>query len=229
MKALHVLLAVALAAPLHAGSFLSGHLKPLLDAQRKITIHHMPLTLKSESAVAPPVLTGAEAYTIEAFRESLRGRHPVIEITTAQQVIDLLDMAEAAKGNLGVAGELEMVDLGRSLLTVNWVHAVILGRAEEADTLRGELDKLVSVDGKPRVTLAHFIEARNTSNTEAFGDFPNWTDQHSHGYFALATAMNGWHRSLPDSVDPQGYLRQRLQGLSERYMAVGNYFWSIGY
>ena len=72
-------------------------------------------------------------------------------------------------------------------------------------------------------------DAFAASEFKALGGLLNWDFPFSGGAFLLAVPVTDWHTTLTDSADPEGYLRQRLQGFGERFTTLGNLYWTMGH
>ena len=161
------------------------------------------------SVSAMPVLSGAEGFDVDAFRQALRdlrGDVPYQAFLTARNVTDFV-------GGAGTySAQLASYDIGWAALEVNWVYATLLGEEEQASTIQAESNWLLG---------QHDLYLSNVINQPSYVVFASpYYQRNEAGSLAMAirraAADINIAAHIPDSVDPEGYVRQRLRSLFTR-------------
>ena len=160
------------------------------------------------AVLAVPVLSGTAGFDVDEFREALRasrGEAPYTRYLTARDVTDLV-----ATGNT-YASQLAYFEIGWAALDVNWVFATLLGDAEAADAIQVETHWLVA---------NHPLYIANVTGQGGYGVFAAFFPRYEAAGLAMLLRQNAATASLeayiPDAIDPEGYVRQRLRGVFDR-------------
>ena len=160
------------------------------------------------AVLAVPVLSGTESFDVDSFREALRASRGEAQYTrylTARDVTDLV-----ATGNT-YASQLTYFEIGWAALDVNWVFATLLGDTEVADAIQAETNWLVA---------NHPLYILNVAGQGGYGVFAAFFPRYEAANLAMLLRQNAATASLeayiPDAIDPEGYVRQRLRGVFDR-------------
>ena len=153
------------------------------------------------AVAALPVLTGTEGFSVEALRQSLsdaRGAAPYEDFLTAEAV------AEFAKRASTTVEQLMLFNSGWTALEVNWLYATLLGDSESASRLLVESNRLVN--------LQSAYMGNVEQGTASFASFYTTIEGNSYALrlHRMASEMN-LISLIPNEMDPEGYLRQRMQ------------------
>ena len=147
------------------------------------------------------LLTGTENFDIEAFRNVLRearGEIPYAGFDTATGIVQF--------ANTGTTTVEQLVNfsIAWSALEVNWVFATLLGDTQASSRLFQESNLLTSFESQ--------YMANVQQGSAAFLSF--YTQNEANG-FALTLRRAASDMNLialiPDTMDPEGFIRQRLQ------------------
>ncbi len=175
--------------------------------------------LVDEGDTEPPVLTGTEDFDLASFRADIPQHHP-LDIETAQQVRDLMKQAEDAQ--LGIAGKLVMLALGRVALRVNLVSATMLGDVDEVQRWGGALADLLDDEDLPRID-----DLRGENSFTAYGDLFVWNRGEPHSImFTTAMAPTLIASAIPEAMDLEGLHRQLLTALADELTLQANVMWA---
>ena len=169
---------------------------------------------------ALPVLTGAEAFDVEIFRQrlrELRGEDPYTGFLTAQDVVDLVSTAGTG------SDQLMKFNIGWAALEVNWFFATLLGDSETAESLDTHSAVLMSqndwyyqnVTQAASVVFASLFRTRAEAGSLAM---------------VLRTSATGVTIAayLPDAIDPEGFVRQRMQAVFDRLTNAAEFLRDAG-
>ena len=144
---------------------------------------------------------------MEAFRQTLRdlrGDTPYTAYLTAQNVVDLVGGASTA------AEQLVAFDIGWAALEVNWFYATLLGNTDSATSLLAESRSLI---GQQSWYLSNILEGSRVV-------FANYFPKPEANGLAMALRRSAADINvamyIPDAIDPEGFLRQRLRGVFNR-------------
>ena len=217
-----LLIAVLLAAPLGAQS--------LHEAIREqVTAIHQALPRLSVHA------------GIEQHRMRLGAVYPAGGILTAQDVKDasIQDCPHWDE----TAGRLLLWEGARAVLEVNWVAATILGRVAEAERIERELltleEEALAAHGPLFQLVASAMAPysggggvpESAADSGGVPDGPTFDipESYSTQAFLLAYSLNEAAAARGDVVDPDGNLRQRLEGVRDRLEGLGEIYRTLGY
>lgn len=146
------------------------------------------------------ILTGTEAFDPDAFRQALmeaRGATPYEAYTTAEAVV------QVANGAGTTSAQLASFSIGWAALDVNWVFATLLGDTEAAAKLLTESNSLIN------------YQALYMANVEQGGAFASFYPRIEANSLALTLRRTASEMNLisliPNAMDPEGFVRQRLQ------------------
>lgn len=214
-------------------SIIQQHIEPIrtigtalaINESGIISLTHKSTAIKSGTTnpIDPPVLTGSEYFDLALVRSRLEANHPTSPYTTAQSVRDFSN--ESYQFQLGIAGRLLFREIGRTLLTLNWMNTVVLGRRDEALTLQAELQALREEDAETENLVSQLVTAiDNGDELAAFGSFFSFDNDHSAAAFMTARYISSLPALLPDAADPEGFLRQTLQGARANLEDLGQVF-----
>ena len=164
-----------------------------------------------------PVLTGTEGFDVDAFRQLLeesRSATPYQGFITAEAVVTV-----ANTGGTSVE-RLTLFNVGWTALEVNWLFATLLGNSADARTLLAESNLLVN------------YESLYMANIEQGGAFVSFYPRIEANGFAMtlrrtASELNSM-MLLPNAIDPEGFLRQRLQATFNRLTNAAEYIHNAG-
>lgn len=194
-------------------------LSMLEGAQAAPTLEDAIRVVGSARATAAEValLTGTEDFDIDAFREKLRtdrGAVPYEGLDTAAGVVQL-----ANRGSTTVE-QLVTFNVAWSALEVNWVFATLLGDAESASQLLQQSNLLIN------------YEAQYMANVQQGAAFVSFYAQNEANQFVLTLRRTASDMNLialiPDAVDPEGFIRQRLQVGYNRLTNAADFIHSAG-
>ena len=152
-----------------------------------------------------PILTGTDEFNPDTFRETLteaRGATPYEGFTTAQAVV------QVANGAGTTVSQLTTFNIGWAALEVNWVFATLLGDSEAAAQLLKESNLLIN------------YQALYMANVEQGGAFVSFYPKIEANNLALTLRRTASEMNLisliPNAMDPEGFIRQRLQVVYNR-------------
>ncbi len=164
------------------------------------------------------LLTGTENFDIEAFRNVLRearGEIPYAGFDTATGIVQF--------ANTGTTTVEQLVNfsIAWSALEVNWVFATLLGDTQASSRLFQESNLLTSFESQ--------YMANVQQGSAAFLSF--YTQNEANG-FALTLRRAASDMNLialiPDTMDPEGFIRQRLQVAFNRLTNAADFVHSAG-
>ena len=173
------------------------------------------------AASAIPVLTGAEAFDVAAFREALRdsrGDVPYQAFLTARDVTDLVG------GATTYSAQLASYDIGWAALEVNWVFAILLGDDEQARSIQTECNWLLG---------QHDLYLSNVADQPSYVVFAspyyqrNEASNLSMSIRRVAADVN-IAAHIPNAIDPEGYVRQRLRSVFHRLSNTADFIRDAG-
>ena len=155
-----------------------------------------------------PLLTGTEGIDIHAFRSSVQAGNRYTEFTSFQEVLDELEFSTAP---LGESTTFQFVGavLGWANLKMNWARATLLGNRSDATRFLAEI----------QTAEEHLAAGGGLEYDETGATFPaSWPGEvvqlTTFGmHFVVigaADVLDYESAYLPDSLDPQGYIRQQL-------------------
>ena len=160
------------------------------------------------AVLAVPVLTGTEGFDVEAFREALRASRGETPYTRFQTALDVTDLV--ATGST-YASQLAYFEIGWAALDVNWVFATLLGETDVAESIQAETDWLVA---------NHQLYIINMTGQGGYGVFAAFFPRFEAANLAMLLRQNAATASLeayiPEAIDPEGFVRQRLRGVFDR-------------
>ena len=185
----------------------------LIEVPTQVTIAEMvrqsvqPHSYKSSNPITPrlstkPVLTGSEMFSVDSFRAILETQDPSANgYQTAREVLIAANGVRA--GPFGVVGETATHLIGWAQLWRNWALATMLGDGLKADQYLGDAYEIWEVMG-------------STNDSDPSSRYLSASDS-----AALSITLSGLLRStaggigddaavIPQAVDPEGYVRQRL-------------------
>ena len=164
------------------------------------------------------LLAGTEDLDIEAFREALRtsrGEIPYAGFETAAGII------EVANTGTTTAQQLVNFNVAWSALEVNWAYATLLGDAEASSRLGRESNLLINYEVQ--------YMANVQQGSAAFASF--YTQREAHAVtltlHSAASEMN-LIALIPDAMDPERFVRQRLQVAYNRLTNAAAFVKSAG-
>ena len=181
----------------------------LTAAETSVSLNRaMEIVSSARNAVSSlPVLAGTEGFDVEAFRQTLRdlrGDTPYTAYLTAQNVVDLVGGASTA------AEQLVAFDIGWAALEVNWFYATLLGNTDSATSLLAESRSLI---GQQSWYFSNILEGSRVV-------FANYFPKPEANGLAMALRRSAADINvamyIPDAIDPEGFLRQRLRGVFNR-------------
>lgn len=157
---------------------------------------------------ALPVLTGTEAVDVASFRSTLRtlrGESPYTTFMTGQDVTQLVATGRTHGSHL------TFFEMGWAALDVNWVFATLLGDADVADALARESVAIHAQHGL-------YVDAVvNAPQGPVFANFFPRFEAHRYAMLLRQSAAQAHLAAyIPDVIDPEGFVRQRLRNLFER-------------
>ena len=169
---------------------------------------------------ALPVLTGTEAFDVETFRLSLRelrGDTPYTAFLTAQDVVDLVSTAGTG------SDQLMKFNIGWAALEVNWFFATLLGDSETAEGLEAQSAVLMSqndwyysnVTQGASVVFASIFRSRAEAGSLAM-------------ILRSSAAGVSIAAYLPDAIDPEGFIRQRMNAVYDRLTNAAEFLRDAG-
>ena len=164
-----------------------------------------------------PILTGTEAFNPDTFRETLRearGSTPYEAFTTAQDVVQIANASGTTVAQLATFG------IGWAALDVNWVFATLLGDTEAAAQLLKESNALINYQGL------------YMANVEQGGAFVSFYPKIEANNLALTLRRTASEMNLialiPNAMDPEGFIRQRLQVVYNRLTNTAEFVHNAG-
>lgn len=164
-----------------------------------------------------PVLAGTESFDLAAFRAMLiesRGATPYERYVTGQGLVEI------ANGAGTTAAQLTSFSVGWAALEVNWVYATLLGDEEAAKRLLQESNTLVNHQG---------LYMENVQRGAAFVNFYPRIEANSLAMSLRRTAAEMNLISLiPNTIDPEGFVRQRMQVVFNRLVNAAEFIRSAG-
>ena len=171
-------------------------------------------------AEALPVLSGAETFDVEAFRtrlRELRGETPYSPFMTAQDVHAYVTTAVSG------SDQFTRFNVGWASLEMNWFVATLLGDAETAEALEAETAILVGQD-------AWYYSNVIQSGSVVFSTvFRTLEEAASLSMVLRSTAAGiGLGAYLPDAIDPEGFVRQRMSALFDRLTNAAEFLRDAG-
>ena len=169
---------------------------------------------------ALPVLTGTEAFDVEAFRQrlaELRGDAPYSAFMTAQDVVDLVSTAGTG------SDQMMKFNIGWAALEVNWLYATLSGDGETAKSLESQSAVLVS-------QLPWYYANVTQAATVVFASiFRTRAEAANLGMILRSTAADvGIAAYLPDAIDPEGFIRQRMNAVYDRLTNAADFLRDAG-
>ena len=158
---------------------------------------------------AMPVLTGAEGFDVAAFRQALRdsrGDTPYQAFLTARDVTDFVG------GATTYSAQLASYEIGWAALEVNWVYAILLGDEEQARSIQTECNWLLG---------QHPLYLSNVADQPSYVVFASpFYQRNEASNLALSirrvAADVNIAAHIPNAIDPEGFVRQRLQSTFRR-------------
>ncbi len=169
---------------------------------------------------ALPVLSGTEAFDVEAFRQSLRelrGETPYSAFLTAQDVVDLVSTSSTG------SEQFMTFNVGWAALEVNWFYATLLGDREIADSISTQSAVLMSQNDW---YFANVIQAGSVVFASIF------RTRAEAGSLAMVLRSSAAGVSiaayLPDAIDPEGFVRQRMQTVFDRLTNAAEFIRAAG-
>ena len=164
------------------------------------------------------LLSGTEGLDIEAFREALRasrGEVPYAGFETAAGII------EAANSGVTTAQQLVNFNVAWAALEVNWAYATLLGDTEASSRLGRESNLLINYE----IQYMANVQQGNA----AFASF--YTQREANAValtlHSAASEMN-LIALIPDAMDPERFVRQRLQVTYNRLTNTADFVRSAG-
>ena len=169
---------------------------------------------------ALPVLTGTEEFDVETFRQSLRelrGDTPYTAFLTAQDVVDLVSTAGTG------SDQLMKFNIGWAALEVNWFFATLLGDSETAEGLEAQSAVLMSQNDwyYSNVTQAASVVFASLFRTRAEAGSLAMILRSSAAGVSIAAY-------LPDAIDPEGFIRQRMNAVYDRLTNAAEFLRDAG-
>lgn len=165
-----------------------------------------------------PVLTGTEGFSIDTFRQMLmdsRGATPYESFVTAQAVVEVANTAGTT------VEQLTVFNIGWAALEVNWVFASLLGETADATLLLGESNKLINYQS--------IYMANVQQGSASFVSYYPKIEANNHALNLRRTASEMNLISLiPNAMDPEGFLRQRLQVTYNRLTNAAEFIHNAG-
>ena len=158
---------------------------------------------------AIPVLSGTGGFDVDTFRQALRdtrGDVPYQAFPTALNITDFVG------GATTYSGQLALYDIGWAALEVNWVYATLLGEEDQASSIQAESNWLLG---------QHDSYLFNVVNQPSYVVFASpFYQRNEAGSLSMAirraAADINIAAHIPNAVDPEGYVRQRLQSVFAR-------------
>ncbi len=150
-----------------------------------------------------PVLTGTEGFAVDRIREGFgdSGEVPLSAFQTAEDVLN--GLAPVSTGS----GRLTSLEIGLAALEYNWLVTTLVGDQALASSLASEIT---------RVSAVYDSILNDVVYPSALVPFASvyYTRQEA-GQLAMSLRrMAGsaiFEMHIPDLVDPEGYLRQRMR------------------
>lgn len=169
---------------------------------------------------ALPVLTGTEAFDVETFRQNLRelrGETPYTSYLTAQDVVDLVSTSSTG------SEQLMKFNIGWAALEVNWFYATLLGDDDMADSLAAQSAVLMSQNDW---YFANVIQATSI----VFASIFSTRSEAASLAMVLRSSAAGVSIAayLPDAIDPEGFVRQRMQVVFDRLTNAAEFIRDAG-
>ena len=170
---------------------------------------------------AMPVLSGTEGFDVAAFRQALRdsrGDVPYEAFLTARNVTDFVG------GATTYSAQLASYDIGWAALEMNWVYAILLGDEEQATSIQTESNWLLGqqalylanvADQPGYVVFASPFYQRNEASNLAMS-------------IRRVAADVNIAAHIPDAMDPEGYVRQRLRSVFQRLTNTADFIRDAG-
>ena len=170
---------------------------------------------------AMPVLSGTEGFDVAAFRQALRdsrGDVPYEAFLTARNVTDFVGRATT------YSAQLASYDIGWAALEVNWVFAILLGDEEQAKSIQTESNWLLGqhalylanvADQPGYVVFASPLYQRNEASNLAMS-------------IRRVAADVNIAAHIPNVIDPEGYVRQRLRSVFQRLTNTADFIRDAG-
>ncbi len=164
------------------------------------------------------LLSGTENFSIDALRSTLResrGEQPYTDFDSSAKIV------EFANSGATTTAQLLNFSLAWAALEVNWVFATLLGDEEASSLLMGESNRLIN------------HEIQYMSNVErGRGSFNSVYTRIEANRRALtlrrvASEMN-LIAMIPDAMDPEGFIRQRMQVAYNRLTNAADFLVSAG-
>ena len=168
-----------------------------------------------------PVLTGAAGFDVDVFRQALRdsrGDVPYQAFLTARNVTDFVG------GATTYSAQLASYDIAWAALEVNWVYAILLGDEDQANSIQTESNWLLGqhdlylsnvVDQPSYVVFASTLYQRNEASNLAMS-------------IRRVAADVNIAAHIPNAIDPEGYVRQRLQSVFRRLTNTADFIRDAG-
>lgn len=169
---------------------------------------------------ALPVLTGTEAFDVETFRQKLmelRGGNRYTAFLTAQDVVDLVSTAGTG------TDQFMKFNIGWAALEINWLFATLLGDRTTAESLEGQSRVLMSQNSW------YYTNVIQASSVVFASPFRTRAESGSLGMVLRSTAAEvGIAAYLPDAIDPEGFVRQRMQAVYDRLTNAADFLRDAG-
>ena len=170
---------------------------------------------------AMPVLTGAEEFDVDTFRQALkdsRGDVPYESFLTARSVTDFVS------GATTYSAQLMSFDIGWAALELNWVYAILLGDGEQAKSIQTESNWLL---GQHDLYLANVAEQPSYVVFASPLYQRNEASDLAMSIRRVAADVN-IAAHIPNAIDPEGYVRQRLRSVFQRLTNTADFIRDAG-
>ena len=136
------------------------------------------------------------------------------EITTARQITEQIQLAEA--NGRGIAGQIVAYETGIAALTMNWTRAVVLQQPEDADRMDQEIEEARS---QHQGLLPELVQKNSEIPNYTYRFLP-FRESYSGILSVTAITVIRWQSLITPQVDPDGYLRQRLDAVFRELQLV---------
>ena len=158
--------------------------------------------------MAQPVLTGTEGLDIETVRQryGVHGQLALPGYETAQGILDLI--AGTATGS----SRLTSLEIGLAALEYNWFVATLVGDQALSSSLSGEIRSLMAVYD----TIADDLVTPTTLTPFASVFYPRIEAGQLVMSLRRMAGSAIFRMHIPQIVDPEGYLRQRMNATHAR-------------
>lgn len=175
-------------------------------------------------------LTGTEGITRQTYRDAIAdgGQLDAADFTELQELLDELETTIGVIGWESTSFEAVKQSLTSLELERNWARAVVLGEAAEAERLTTEIED--------------FYERWRENNGGLVADpvtgsyHPGWDSDvirvtaifQKQSLNVAANQLRLEAAYLTDGLDPQGYVRQRLNFEAERALILADFMLDVG-